>query len=122
MEGSSVAKHAGDVPDFGKNVIILDHAESADTLKAKINHIRQISQIQIEDGSEFAQHRYAILFKSGTYDLYDNDVGLEVGYYMTVHGLGDDPGKVIVNGQVQAPGSSNPRSPRSGTQQLLAWC
>jgi hypothetical protein len=97
-------------PDFGKSVIILDRAESNDTLNQKINAVRQISKIQTDDGSEFAPNRYAIFFKKGVYDLYVPNVyvGMDVGYYMTVHGLGDEPDKVTINGQVRSPGSFNP--------------
>ena len=93
-------------PDFGKNVIILDRAEPSDTLDQKISTLRRISETQTEDGSEFAQDRYAVFFRKGTYDL-----TVDVGYYMTVHGLGDEPDKVVINGQVRSPGSSNPETP-----------
>lgn len=66
--------------------------------------------MQTEDGSEFGQDRYAVLIKAGTYQLFDgmSEVGIDVGYYMTVHGLGDDPDKVVIEGQIRSLGSKNP--------------
>ena len=90
-------------PDFGKNVIILDSKETPAVLNQKISTVIAISIVQTQDGSEFAHDRYAIFFKPGIYNL-----TVDVGYYMTVHGLGDDPDKVTINGQIRSPGSSNP--------------
>ena len=95
-------------PNFGKNVIILDDKlDSKDTLNEKIRLMREISKVQTEDGSEFAHDRYAIFFKKGKYNF-----TVDVGYYMTVHGLGEIPDDVTIRGQVRSPGSSNPATPQ----------
>ena len=90
-------------PDFGKNVIILDSTDTG-TFQERVRRLTSVSQVQTQDGSEFGNDRYAVLIKSGTYQ----DLFIDVGYYMTIHGLGSSPDDVQINGLVQSPGSSNP--------------
>jgi hypothetical protein len=47
--------------------------------------------------SEFSKNRYALLFKSGKYDL-----DVKVDYYMQVLGLGESPEDVIITGAVRS--------------------
>ena len=111
MAGRPTTRAMENPPDFGKNVIILDRTESAEIIKAKISRISQISRTQTDDGSEFAQDRYAILLRPSPEPYDFGNPGLDVGYYMTVHGLGNHPDKVSIKGQVRSPGSSNPATP-----------
>jgi hypothetical protein len=47
--------------------------------------------------SEFSTNRYALLFKSGKYDL-----DIKVEYYMQILGLGESPEDVVINGAIRS--------------------
>jgi hypothetical protein len=105
MAHPAPSKLLSNTPDFGKNVIILD-VDKPNELPEKYRSMKMISDSQTQDGAEFAQDRYAFILKRGTYAT-----DIEVGYYMTVHGLGQRPDDVVVDGDVKSPGSKNPETP-----------
>src|SRR5260370_27676586 len=51
--------------------------------------------------NEFGSRRDAILFQPGTYGSKDNPLIFQVGYYTSVAGLGQSPGDVVINGEIE---------------------
>ena len=80
---------------FGDNVIILDPSLSAKDMATALSKIPSDQDL---DSHQFDTGRYAILLKPGV--PYEN-LNIKVGYYTTVHGLGETPDQVTVNGTVQ---------------------
>jgi hypothetical protein len=79
-------------PDFGPNVTIFDPATPAATIQATLDSIF-VSQ----ESSQFAERRYALLFKPGAYD-----VDARIGFYTQLSGLGLSPDDVVINGGMRA--------------------
>ncbi|HVV18146.1 MAG TPA: hypothetical protein VHF06_01845 [Pseudonocardiaceae bacterium] len=50
--------------------------------------------------NQFGTQRYAILFAPGTYGSAADPLDIEVGYYTSVAGLGQNPNQVVINGTV----------------------
>ncbi|RSN60724.1 hypothetical protein DMH01_15715 [Amycolatopsis sp. WAC 04182] len=83
-----------EVPDFGPNVRIFDPGMSASTIQAKLDGDFNAQKDTLT--AQFTERRYAHLFKPGVYNgIHDN-----VGYYTSVAGLGQNPGDVVINGDV----------------------
>ena len=82
--------------DFGPNVVIVDPSMPQSAITSKLSSV-YATQDQDNSASEMASNRYAIFFKPGSYDL-----AVDVGYYMTVHGLGKVPADVTITGAVQS--------------------
>jgi hypothetical protein len=82
-------------PYFGPNVYVFDpsmpRAEIQETVDA-------IAAQQVPD--QFGTHRYALLFKPGTYGSASDPLNFQVGYYTDVAGLGASPNDVVINGSV----------------------
>ena len=81
--------------DFGPNVLIFDPSMTAAQMAQKLG---QIPSNQDQDANQFASGRYACFFKPGAYQ----NLNVEVGYYVTVHGLGHTPDQVTITGGVQS--------------------
>ena len=79
-------------PDFGPNVLIFDPSMSMDTIQSKIDAV-----FQKQESNHFGEERYTYLFKPGKYDL-----DVQVGFYMTVLGLGQSPDDVTITGAVRS--------------------
>jgi hypothetical protein len=79
-------------PNFGPNVVIFDPSMAQSTIQAQINTIFNGQQ-----NSQFGTGRFAILFKSGTYN-----VDVPVGFYTQVAGLGALPDQVTITNQVHS--------------------
>ncbi len=82
-------------PDFGPNVLIFDPSMPSSQIQAQVDAI--YSQ-QVDD--EMGTHRYALLFKPGTYGSTANPLIIRVGYYTEVAGLGASPTDVTINGHI----------------------
>ncbi|MFK0250854.1 chitobiase/beta-hexosaminidase C-terminal domain-containing protein [Amycolatopsis azurea] len=83
-----------EVPDFGPNVRIFDPGMSASSIQAKLDADFNAQKDTLT--AQFTERRYAHLFKPGVYNgIHDN-----VGYYTSVAGLGQNPGDVVINGDV----------------------
>ncbi|HET6287745.1 MAG TPA: chitobiase/beta-hexosaminidase C-terminal domain-containing protein [Amycolatopsis sp.] len=83
-----------DVPDFGPNVRIFDPGMSAASIQSKLDADFAAQKDTLT--AQFTERRYAHLFKPGVYHgIHDN-----VGYYTSVAGLGQNPGDVVINGDV----------------------
>jgi hypothetical protein len=83
-------------PNFGPNVSIFDPSMSASSIQSTLNSVFSGSS------SEMGTERHALLFKPGTYSVTAN-----VGYYMSVAGLGQNPDQVVINGGVNADASGS---------------
>jgi len=83
-----------EVPDFGPNVRIFDPGMPASSIQAKLDADFNAQKDTLT--AQFTERRYAHLFKPGVYNgIHDN-----VGYYTSVAGLGQNPGDVVINGDV----------------------
>lgn len=80
--------------DFGPNVLIFDPTMSAAQITSKM---APTYWSQNQAASEMGPGRVAYLFKPGNYNL-----TVDIGYYMTVHGLGQSPDDVTITGAVQS--------------------
>ncbi|MEV4057358.1 chitobiase/beta-hexosaminidase C-terminal domain-containing protein [Amycolatopsis sp. NPDC049688] len=83
-----------DTPNFGSNVRIFDPSMSAATIQAQLD--TDFNNQKDTLTAQFAERRVAHLFKPGTY----NNVHDNVGFYTSVAGLGQNPGDVLINGDV----------------------
>jgi hypothetical protein len=83
-----------DTPNFGSNVRIFDPSMSAATIQAQLD--TDFNNQKDTLTAQFADRRVAHLFKPGTY----NNVHDNVGFYTSVAGLGQNPGDVLINGDV----------------------
>jgi hypothetical protein len=82
-----------DVPNFGSNVRIFDPGMSAATIQTQLDADFNAQKDTLT--AQFATRRVAHLFKPGTYNVHD-----DVGFYTSVAGLGQNPGGVVINGDV----------------------
>ena len=84
---------------FGENVFVFDPGMDVKEIQ---NLIDTLYNQQHPRKSEFGLHRYALLFKPGTYQ-----VDLKIGYYMDIMGLGESPNDVVINGSLISKGEKN---------------
>ncbi|MET0236008.1 MAG: chitobiase/beta-hexosaminidase C-terminal domain-containing protein [Kibdelosporangium sp.] len=82
-----------DIPNFGSNVRIFDPGMAASTIQAQLDADFNAQKDTLS--AQFATRRVAHLFKPGTYNIHD-----DVGYYTSVAGLGQNPGGVVINGDI----------------------
>ena len=82
-------------PNLGPNVKIFDPTMPVSEIQATVDAIAA----QQKD-AQFGGHRYALLFKPGTYGTAQEPLNFQVGYYTEVAGLGLTPGDVVINGSV----------------------
>jgi Malectin domain/Putative Ig domain len=75
-------------PNFGPNVYIFNPSESATTINDTLNTIFNAQKV-----NQFGTQRYAELFDPGTYTGVEDNVG----YYVSVQGLGQNPDQVALN-------------------------
>ena len=78
-------------PNFGPNTYIFTPSMSATSINNTLNTIFNAQKV-----NQFGTQRYAELFEPGTY----NGVEDNVGYYVSVQGLGQNPDDVQLNGDV----------------------
>jgi hypothetical protein len=82
-----------DNPNFGPNTRIFDPSMPAATIQAQLDADFNAQKDTLS--AQFAERRVAHLFKPGTYNVHDN-----VGFYTSVAGLGQNPGGVVINGDI----------------------
>jgi len=82
-------------PDLGPNVKVFDPSMPVAQIQAEVD---AIATQQVDD--EMGTHRYALLFKPGTYGTAAEPLDFQVGYYTEVAGLGASPTDVTINGHV----------------------
>ncbi|MHB9755916.1 coagulation factor 5/8 type domain-containing protein [Streptomyces sp. BYX5S] len=75
--------------DLGPNVIVFDPATPG--IQAKLDDI-----FQQQESAQFGGGRYQLLFKPGTY----NGLNAQLGFYTSISGLGLSPDDTVINGDV----------------------
>ncbi|MFF1600044.1 coagulation factor 5/8 type domain-containing protein [Streptomyces mirabilis] len=75
--------------DLGPNVIVFDPSTSG--IQAKLDEV-----FRQQESAQFGTGRYALLFKPGTY----NGLNAQLGFYTSIAGLGLSPDDTAINGDV----------------------
>ena len=88
---------ASTAPDFGPNVHIFSPSMAQAAIQSELNSIA-VAQV----ANEFGTRRDAVLFLPGTYGTSAQPLTIQVGYYTTVAGLGQSPGDVVINGEIES--------------------
>src|SRR5438477_7445132 len=83
-------------PAFGASVHIFNPGMDQAAIQAQLNEIA-VAQVH----NEFGTRRDAVLFEPGTYGSSTNPLIFQVGYYTSVAGLGQSPGNVVINGEIE---------------------
>ncbi|MEV4517010.1 chitobiase/beta-hexosaminidase C-terminal domain-containing protein, partial [Dactylosporangium sp. NPDC049525] len=82
-----------DIPNFGPNTRIFDPSMSNATIQAQLD--ADFNAQKSTQTAQMGNGRVAHLFKPGAYTVHD-----DVGFYTSVSGLGQNPGDVVINGDV----------------------
>jgi hypothetical protein len=82
-----------DTPNFGPNVRIFSPSMSMAAIQAQLDADFHAQKDTLS--AQMGTGRIAHLFKPGTYSIHD-----DVGYYTSVAGLGQNPGDVVINGDI----------------------
>jgi hypothetical protein len=82
-------------PGFGSNVSIFNSSMPQSQIQAAID---SVSSQQVN--GQFGTKRSALFFEPGTYGSASNPLVFQVGYYMSVAGLGLSPNDVVINGAI----------------------
>ncbi|MFB6716357.1 coagulation factor 5/8 type domain-containing protein [Streptomyces sp. NPDC056358] len=75
--------------DLGPNVMVFDPATPG--IQAKVDDV-----FKKQESAQFGDGRYALLFKPGTYD----NINAQIGFYTSIAGLGLNPDDTTFNGDV----------------------
>lgn len=75
--------------DLGPNVLVFDPTTAG--IQAKLDQV-----FQQQEAAQFGTGRYALLFKPGTY----NNINANIGFYTSIAGLGLSPDDTTFNGDV----------------------
>ncbi|PWS50981.1 coagulation factor 5/8 type domain-containing protein [Streptomyces sp. FT05W] len=75
--------------DLGPNVLVFD--PSTPDIQGKVDEI-----FKKQESAQFGSDRYALMFKPGTY----NDINAQIGFYTSIAGLGLNPDDTTFNGDV----------------------
>ncbi|MFD5066404.1 discoidin domain-containing protein [Streptomyces sp. NPDC058369] len=75
--------------DLGPNVLVFD--PSTPNIQGKVDEI-----FKQQESAQFGDGRYALLFKPGTY----NNINAQIGFYTSIAGLGLKPDDTTFNGDV----------------------
>ncbi|MEU1927583.1 MULTISPECIES: coagulation factor 5/8 type domain-containing protein [Streptomyces] len=89
---SAFGDETGEVPgggDLGPNVLVFD--PSTPNIQGKVDEI-----FKKQESAQFGSDRYALMFKPGTY----NDINAQIGFYTSIAGLGLNPDDTTFNGDV----------------------
>ncbi|WP_030123711.1 hypothetical protein [[Kitasatospora] papulosa] len=89
---SAFGDETGAVPgggDLGPNVLVFD--PSTPDIQGKVDEI-----FKKQESAQFGSDRYALMFKPGTY----NDINAQIGFYTSIAGLGLNPDDTTFNGDV----------------------
>ena len=91
----AAADAVSSAPDFGPNVIVFNPSMPQGQIQATFD---SVSSLQVHN--QFGSQRYALLFEPGTYGSASNPLVFQMGYYMSVAGLGLSPNDVVINGAI----------------------
>ncbi|MFD9292413.1 coagulation factor 5/8 type domain-containing protein [Streptomyces sp. NPDC060030] len=89
---SAFGDEAQEVPgggDLGPNVLVFD--PSTPDIQGKVDEI-----FKKQESAQFGSDRYALMFKPGTYD----NINAQIGFYTSIAGLGLKPDDTTFNGDV----------------------
>ncbi|MFJ9056690.1 MULTISPECIES: coagulation factor 5/8 type domain-containing protein [unclassified Streptomyces] len=86
--GEEAAEVAGG-GDLGPNVLVFD--PSTPDIQGKVDEI-----FKKQESNQFGTDRYALMFKPGTYD----NINAQIGFYTSIAGLGLNPDDTTFNGDV----------------------
>ncbi|HBF80702.1 MAG TPA: coagulation factor 5/8 type domain-containing protein [Streptomyces sp.] len=75
--------------DLGPNVLVFD--PSTPDIQGKVDEV-----FRKQESNQFGTDRYALMFKPGTY----NDINAQIGFYTSIAGLGLNPDDTTFNGDV----------------------
>ncbi|MFD9757590.1 coagulation factor 5/8 type domain-containing protein [[Kitasatospora] papulosa] len=75
--------------DLGPNVLVFD--PSTPDIQGKVDEI-----FKKQESAQFGSDRYALMFKPGTY----NNINAQIGFYTSIAGLGLNPDDTTFNGDV----------------------
>ncbi|MEV4709023.1 discoidin domain-containing protein [Actinoplanes sp. NPDC049316] len=76
---------------LGANVIVFDPSMSSASIQSQADTI-----FKQQESNQFGLQRYVLAFKPGTY----NGLNIQVGFYTSVLGLGQNPQDVRINGDI----------------------
>ncbi|WP_306208364.1 discoidin domain-containing protein [Actinoplanes sp. RD1] len=76
---------------LGSNVIVFDPSMSAASIQSQADTI-----FRQQESNQFGEQRYVLAFKPGTY----NGLNIQVGFYTSVIGLGQNPQDTRINGDL----------------------
>ncbi|GAB2612161.1 hypothetical protein Aab01nite_67770 [Paractinoplanes abujensis] len=76
---------------LGTNVVVFDPSMSSASIQARADQI-----FAQQETAQFGTGRYVLAFKPGTY----NNLNIQVGFYTSVVGLGQNPQDVRINGDI----------------------
>ncbi len=79
---------SGNAPNLGPNVYVFTTSMPTATIQSDINQVYNTQQ-----SNQFGAQRYALMFEPGTYN-----VGIPVGFYTEVVGLGQNPSQTVITG------------------------
>jgi hypothetical protein len=89
------AADAPAAPHFGPNVIVFSPTMPQSQVQADFD---LVSSQQVNN--QFGTQRFALLFEPGTYGSASSPLVFQMGYYMSVAGLGQSPNDVVINGAI----------------------
>jgi Peptidase inhibitor family I36 len=104
-----VVPPSSDSPDFGPNVTVFEPGTPSATIQAKVDAAFN-SQLR-SPTAQFGGQRPTFLFKPGRYSAFIN-----LGFYTSVIGLGQNPDDVTIQGAVNADSGWNFGDERNATQ------
>jgi hypothetical protein len=76
---------------LGANVVVFDPSMSSASIQARADEI-----FRQQESDQFGTGRYVLAFRPGTY----NNLNIQVGFYTSVVGLGQNPQDVRINGDI----------------------
>ncbi|GGK95604.1 hypothetical protein GCM10012284_32210 [Mangrovihabitans endophyticus] len=76
---------------LGANVVVFDPGMSTSAIQSRADEI-----FRQQESNQFGTQRYVLAFKPGTY----NGLNIQVGFYTSVVGLGQNPQDVRINGDI----------------------
>jgi hypothetical protein len=76
---------------LGANVIVFNPSQSTATIQSQADTI-----FRQQESNQFGTQRYVLAFQPGTY----NGLNIQVGFYTSVVGLGQNPDDVRINGDI----------------------
>ncbi|WP_419692135.1 hypothetical protein ACN262_02735 [Burkholderia gladioli] len=97
-------------PDFGPNVVVFDPSMSSASIQSLLDNAFN-SQLR-SPTAQFGSQRYAFLFKPGSY----NNINANVGFYTAIAGLGKNPDDTAISGSVNVDSGWNYGDQSNATQ------